>query len=271
MQHINSRVHLIIASLFIFLCLGSCDSKSGTQPSLPSGLSVEEYALKDAPSVEPLTFIPEQRTQDEILAKHEKERENTFPDNSFFDNYQPGRSVQMGNKKLVALETYTAGTVTSSGTFQKVTVEVSLDGEVIYSIPAGDVSPISTIRGLWVYSNHWVLEIAHVTQTISPQNEISLDSIGQIIQDGELLNERYGYEEAFGFQLMNGKLFYFIKREDQIGISYDNHEVKLGYTQIPHYLCCSAAESNPKSAQRMVAFFAQRNDKWFYVEIGVYK
>jgi hypothetical protein len=211
-----------------------------------------------------------QGTQEEILAKHQQERGNSFPDNSFFVNNQPGISVQLGNEKLVALESFT-DKVTSQGTFQKVSVQVSRDGEIIYSIPAGDGSPINTLRGLWSYSNHWALEIAQVTQKFSSQNEISLDSFGQIVQDGELLNERYGYDEAFGFQLMNGKPFYFFKRDGQIGISYDNQEVPLGYAQIPHYQCCSGAGVNPKIAQSMVAFFAQRDGKWYYVEIGVFK
>jgi hypothetical protein len=270
MQRVNNRIFLFIALAFIFLCLGSCNSKHATQPSLPSELSVEEYPLKNAPNVEPLTFMPMQGTQEEILAKHQQERGNSFPNNSFFVNGQPGISVQLGNEKLVALESFT-DTVTSQGTFQKVSVQVSRDGEIIYSIPAGDSSPINTLRGLWAYSNHWALEIAQVTQKISSQNEISLDSSGQIVQDGKLLNERNGYDEAFGFQLMNGKPFYFFKRDGQIGISYDNQEVPLGYAQIPHYQCCSGAELNPKIAQSMVAFFAQRDEKWYYVEIGVFK
>jgi len=116
-----------------------------------------------------------------------------------------------------------------------------------------------------------VLEIAYVTENISLKNEISIESYGMIVQDGEILNNRYNYEEAFGFQLMNGKPFYFYKRDSQINISYDNREIQSRYDQIPHYQCCSGSQLNPKSAKYMVAFFAQRGGKWFYVEIGVYK
>jgi hypothetical protein len=270
MHRINNRIFPVVALSFILLCLGNCNSKHTTQSGLPVELSVEEYPLKNAPNVEPLTFVPIQGTQEEILAKHQQERANSFQDNFGFINGQPSISIQSGNENLVALESFT-DTVTSQGTFQKVTVQVSRDGEIIYSIPAGDSSPINTLQGLWVYSNHWVLEIVHVNQNISSQNEISLDSLGQIIQDGELLNERYGYDDAFGFQLMNGKPFYFFKREGRIGICYDNHEASLGYVQIPHYQCCSGAELNPKIAQNMVAFFAQRDGKWYYVEIGIFE
>jgi hypothetical protein len=160
--------------------------------------------------------------------------------------------------------------VVSSGVFEKVTVEVSRDGRAIYSIPAGDGSPINTLQGLWYFSDHWVLEIAHVDQHISG-NEISLDSFGQVVEDGVILNDRYGYQEAFGYQLMNGKPFYFFKQDGRIGISYDSQEIPLGYDTIPHYGCCSAAAANPRHAHKMVAFFAQRSRKWYYVEIGVYK
>jgi hypothetical protein len=266
LQEDNSKLERYTS---VLLYMMSSFSLHSTQLSLPSELSVEEYPLKNAPNVEPLTFMPMQGTQEEILAKHQQERGNSFPDNSFFVNGQPGISVQLGNEKLVALESFT-DSVTSQGTFQKVSVQLSRGGEIIYSIPAGDGSPINALRGLWAYSNHWALEIAQVTQKISSQNEISLDSFGQIVQDGKLLNERNGYDEAFGFQLMNGKPFYFYKRDGQIGISYDNQEVPLGYAQIPHYQCCSGAELNPKSAQSMVAFFAQWDGKWYYVEIGVF-
>jgi hypothetical protein len=271
MQRINNRVLLLITLLFTLLCLGSCNSKHAAQPSLPSELSVEEYPLKNAPNVEPLAFIPMQGTQEEILEKHQQERGNTFADTSSFYTRWPGIDVSSGDGKFTALESVTDTFVVGNGTFQKVSVQVSRDGKIIYSIPAGDGSPISALQGLWAYANHWTLEIAHVTQIFSPPNEVSLEFYGQIVQDGELLNERYGYDEAFGFQLMNGKPFYFFKRDGRIGISYDSQEVPLGYAQIPHYRCCSGAEVNPKIAQNIVAFFAQRDGEWYYVEIGVFK
>lgn len=270
MSLIKNHRLLLIISFFTFIYLDGCGSKVATPPGLPSGLSVEEYPLKSAPGVEPLTFLPVQGTQEEILAKRQQEREKTFPDNSVVVNRRPGLFIQLGDDKLGTLLSLTKYD-TGAGAFEHVTVQVSRNGEIIYSIPAGDGSPISSVQGLWAYSNHWILEIAHVTQKISPQNEISLETIGQIVEDGELLNERHGYDDAFGFQLMNGKPFYFFKRDNRIDISYDDQEVPLGYAQITHYGCCSGAELNPRIAQNMVAFFAQRDGDWYYVEIGVYK
>jgi hypothetical protein len=71
--------------------------------------------------------------------------------------------------------------------------------------------------------------------------------------------------------MMRGKPFYFFQEEGQIGFVYDGQEYFLGYTQIPHEACCSGAELNPISAENMVAFYAQRDGKWYYVEIGVFE
>jgi len=247
----------------------TCDSPGGT-PCVISlrteGLSVEEYALEETPQVEPLTFAPVEGSAREILSRHQDERRRYFPDRSFSDDGHFALAVSLGNERLVATEIFT-----NTGNTEKGTVEVSRDGETIYTIQGGDPSPITTLRGLWVYDNHWVLEVANVTEERNSQNEVSLDAFGQIIQDGEPLNERYGYQEAFGFQMMRGKPFYFFKKDSQIGISYDNQAVPLGYSQVPHYWCCSGAELNPLSAENMVAFFAWTDGVWYYVEVGVFE
>jgi len=95
--------------------------------------------------------------------------------------------------------------------------------------------------------------------------------LGDIIVDGVSLNQQKGYLETFGFQLMNGKPFFFFKKSGHIGISYNGKEISLEYTQIPHYWCCSGAVFNPEIAENMVSFFAQRNETWYYVGIGVFE
>ena len=88
--------------------------------------------------------------------------------------------------------------------------------------------------------------------------------------DGEILNESHGYEEAFGFQTLNGRPFYFFKRNGKIRASYDNVEIPLDYDRIPHYGCCSAAELNPRRYKDMLDFLATRDGNWYYIEIGVF-
>lgn len=272
MQSFSSYLFQLILLTISLLCSGGCTSNSAFQSTLqmPTGLSIDEYALKEAPQSEPLTFVPVQGSQREILAKHQQERHAHFPDKSYDHNGQFGLSTTFGERELVATYIFADTGSTIGGTSQKVAIQVLLADKVIYTISAGDSSPISSIRGLWVDDNHWILEIANVTQTRTSQNEVTWDAVGQIIQDGRLLNEQYGYQEMFGFQLMRGKPFYFFKEDGQIGISYDNQTALLEYEFIPHYGCCSASELNPISAQNMVAFFAQRDGIWYYVEIGAY-
>jgi hypothetical protein len=148
-------------------------------------------------------------------------------------------------------------------------VTLTSNGSSIYRIPVGDSSPIDSLRGLWTYDGHWALETAYVT-THQNGNEIDSQATGQISIDGQLLNEQLGYQEAFGFQTMHGKPFYFFKQNGTIGVSYDNVAVPLGYDEILHYSCCSGATLNPRVAQNMVAFFARKGIPWYYVEIGVF-
>jgi len=69
---------------------------------------------------------------------------------------------------------------------------------------------------------------------------------------------------------LNNQPFYFFSKSGKIGISYQDRAIALGYNEVPHYNCCSAAELNPRRAFAMVAFFAQRGEQWYYVKAGVF-
>ena len=250
----------------VCLCLGGCDFSNPVSPQtplvLPPELSVEEHALKDRPEVEPLTFVPVKSTQAEILSKHQGERDK-HPDWPYPNH------ASLGNDKLTAI---TDETNTNNGS--KVSVQVSRNGAAIYTIQLGDSSPFGSLRGLWAYDNHWVLEVVHAAAKKIFPNTMDYDVFGEVIQDGISLNKQHGYQETFGFQLMRGKPFYFFKKQGRLGVSYDHREIPLGYTQILHYGCCSASALNPRSAENMVAFFARRGTVrpvWHYVEIGVFE
>jgi hypothetical protein len=267
-------------TVLICLCLGGCDFVNPLPPqmpgALPPGLSVEEHALKNMPEVEPLTFVPVKSTQAEILSKHQDERDKRFPDWS----YSNQRLVSRGDDQLTAINDVTYAHYTDKGQEVSVpvsnSVKVSRNGEVIYTVQVGTASTVAipNLWGLWAYDNHWVLEAAHVTDNIIFSYANGSDVFGEIIQDGISLNKQLGYQETFGFQLMKGKPFYFFKKQGRLGVSYDNREIPLGYTQILHYGCCSAGEYNPRNAENMVAFFARRGtvrQVWHYVEIGVFE
>ncbi len=109
------------------------------------------------------------------------------------------------------------------------------------------------VKGLWSWQGHWLLEID-----------------GFLIQDGESLNQRLGFEEIFGWQLLDGKPFYFFRKGPRIGISYDGQVLPVTYDDIPHYRCCEPAAFNAAGNGDMVWFYGLRDGTWHYVEIGKY-
>ncbi|OGO36474.1 MAG: hypothetical protein A2W35_13020 [Chloroflexi bacterium RBG_16_57_11] len=233
--------------------------------SLLSRLTLDEYALVNPPVFEPLTFLPIQGSQACILAKLNDERLKTYPDNSFFDGKDYAMRTQLGADELVARQQYnetgSAGWVT-----------LLRNGEEIYRVSTGPGGPlpIPALLGLWAYDDHWVLETAQIIQRQEGDLMIK-EPVGQISQDGKLLNDLYGYEELFGFQLMAGEPFYFFTQDGMIGFAYGGQVVMAGYDEIPYYGCCSSGALNPISAENMIAFFAKRDKVWYYVEIGVYE
>ncbi len=261
--------------VIVWLCLAGCAASpvglTLTPTTTPSpGLSIEEYALEAEPQIEPLSFTPRDATQAGVLSKHRGERGARFPDWIYLN----GELIARGDDQLKAREVVTTTERSEQG--QQVVepiamaVDVFRQGELIYSIPLSPTGAIPPIWGLWAYADHWALEVAHVTLIKTPPNIIDSAEFGEVIQDGVAFNKYNGYEESFGFQLLNGKPFYFFKKQGRLGISYDGQEIDRGYTSIPHHGCCSASELNPQISENAVAFFAQRGEVWYYVEIGVF-
>lgn len=221
--------------------------------------------------MEPLSFTPRDATQAEVLSKHRGERGARYPDWAYAND----ELIARGDSQLKAREVFTTTEYIDQGQLVvepvSMTVDVSRQGELLYSIALSPTGAIPARWGLWAYDDHWALEIAHVILTRISPHEIGSHESGEVIRDGVPLNQRHGYEESFGFQLMKGKPFYFFKKQGRLGISYAGQEIMLGYTQIPHHGCCSASALNPQSAENMVAFFAQRDGVWYYVEIGIFE
>jgi hypothetical protein len=270
-HHLPVNIHLALFLFAIAICchalpaLASEDTSSGiTTGSFMSplpGLTIEEYALKSKPAgdVSKPFFEPLYGSEKEILKKHQKERNN-------HQIVGEQNKVQLG-KDVLVVETY----YEVEG---KVGVKLFRNNKIIFTIPLGDNSPVEPIQGFWSYKSHWVLEVAHShNREVKDRGSIYvfLDAIGEIIQDGKSLNKQHGYQESFNFQIMKDKPFYFFKKDDQIGISYDKKEVLLGYDEVPHYYCCEPSMLNPAASRNMVSFFARKNNEWYYVEIGIFK
>ncbi len=252
-------------SSIVFYMLSSFmfSDKAPESPFLSPGVSVEEHELENTPQVDPLTFVPVQGSQEDILKEHEQERLKRFPDNLTMDQGRSAMWAAWKSGRLIARETWNQAN-------DRIDVDVVFGEQTLYFAELGAPNPIQYIQGLWTYNGHWVLETVGTSRQGESQDGLEGAGSGQIIRDEGSLNEKYGYEEAFGFQLIRGKPFYFFREEGRIGFVYDGQEFMPGYSQIPHYGCCSAAEMNPIHAENMVAFFAQRDGRWYYVEIGVF-
>jgi hypothetical protein len=247
----------IRASLALFAVLST--SLVACEPShlrLPGDLVLEEHVLTQPPESDPLSFQPAAGTQEEVLAQHAVERSKVFPITVSTVDENPALWAPWDGNELVAV------LLTAAGDPPQQSVELSADGRVVFTAPAGMPSPLLPLRGLWTYDGHWALEILLATPDVWT---------GQIFVDGELVNQDREYDEAFGFQMLSGKPFFFYRRGDRVGLSYDGQEADLLYDSISHYLCCSEGVLNPTQAENMVAFFAQHGDTWYYVELGTFE
>jgi len=98
----------------------------------------------------------------------------------------------------------------------------------------------------------------------------ALEVEGSLGVDGQLMNPVWGYGEIFDYQLLGGKPFFFFEQDGQVGISYDGQELPVQYDEVIHGECCGGM-NNPRSSEHMVWFYARREGKWYYVEIGEYE
>jgi hypothetical protein len=232
---------------------------SGVAPmesqSLPGGLVLEAFRLSGPPTLDPLTFEPADGTQQAVLARHADDRRNPYElDLVANDQGQPSLTVEWKGSPLAAR-------IVADPATQEQTAEVWRGDHEVFSAPAGFPSPASALQGLWSYGDHWALEILNAT----PDRWT-----GEIYIDGELVNAQMGYDEAFGFQLVDGRPFFFFARGGKVGVNVDGLEADIGFANIPHYECCSGTALNPVKAPAMVAFFAEANDQWWYAEIGAF-
>lgn len=223
------------------------------------GITIEENEIIGQASLDPLTFEPVHGSQQDIKVRHSKDKGKPY---LFPDGFE-----QNGAYVIYPVNVDRHLRVVRAS--ENVKIVLQKDEVTILQIDGGDVSPINPLRGLWVEHEHWILEIAFVRNIIDG-NAIQSNAVGKIYRDSVLLNEEYGYEEMFGFQLLDGKPFYFYKKDRQVYLSYNNEDLPIVYDEIPHYACCSGAELNPIAGSNWIGFWGQRDGVWYYTEIGRY-
>jgi len=246
MRHLHLR---LLAIAMVVALLAACTPSS----QWPGGLVLEEHPLAAAPEPVPLIFEPLDGTQDEILAEHAGDRAGTYS----IEIAAVGGIPVM--RSLGESDDLVAQVVPSAEDPLRQIVKLYRGEEEIFAADAGLPSPALPLQALWTYDGHWALEVLYADADTWA---------GQLYVDGELASATRGYEEAFAFQLLDGKPFYFFLRGGSVGISYNGEEADLGYDEVIHYRCCAESMLNPVQAVNMVAFFAVRDSLWYYVELG---
>jgi hypothetical protein len=170
--------------------------------------------------------------------------------------------AKVGNDLLTAVLSY-------NHDYSQSWVIVQRNGIETYRISTGPASPVEPLRGFWSYDSHWVLEVAPIIEKKIGNNGIEIDTKGQLIEDGRSLNSQYGYEEAFNFQTLGGRPFYFFQKNGRIDAWFDGQVVPLGYDNISHYGCCSAAQGNPRMFTNLIVFFGSRGQADYFVQISL--
>jgi hypothetical protein len=129
---------------------------------------------------------------------------------------------------------------------------------------------MDAVFGVWVHGEHWYMEMAHVEYE-TEGNVTKGITLGEIYRSGESLSELFGYDETFGFQILAAEPFYFFNKGGEIGLNYAGEEVLLGFDEVSYHNCCGFSLYNPTHYENMVAFFASREGKRYYVEAGVFE
>jgi hypothetical protein len=247
----NSSISRVVVLLLFVIALSGCTLLQ----QRTSKLQLDEYQLTGAPELVPLGFKPLQVSQEAVLAKRVSERALIVSNEAFPIDGNPAITSLGENAELKAV------VVMATPGQPDQTVRLFRGDELLFEAAAGMPSPVVPVQALWTYDGHWALEILFADESTWA---------GQIFIDGELVNDKKGYDEAFGLQLLAEKPFFFYMRDGHAGYSYDGKETDLEYTEIPHYRCCAETEINPLPAQNMAAFFAAKNQEWFYVELGAF-
>ncbi len=113
-----------------------------------------------------------------------------------------------------------------------------------FSTVNGTTLPLRFFQG---WENHWVLGVGNF-----------------IIQDGEILNEKYDYEEAFSWSIVNDKPLYFFRKGNRVGISYNGEILPIYYHNIHHGIW-GGQGNEPLTWGNSLRFFGQRDGVWYVV------
>jgi hypothetical protein len=117
------------------------------------------------------------------------------------------------------------------------------DQEVLYSFFV-NTEPIYSTKYFKIWNDHWVW----VTRDF-------------LIIDGEILNEKLGFQEIFNWRLINDKPAYLFRKDGRVGFSYDGKIIPLEYQDVAR----NWWSNKPYIGDNSAHFFAERDGIWYYV------
>lgn len=218
---------------------------------LPEGLEIEEYVWDES-----LSF-------DEIRRRHNGEMEKPYTSSY---PYQPPFFYGTGDRthavNVVLDNSIVVSTQRLDG--EKWSVIVTESGNNIFETKVAEISGVNGLLEIWGYGEHWALVIIPY-----PINDVNPPV--DVIFDGKSLSKNHNYIEAFGFQFLDGKPFYFFKTEEGIGISYDNIDTQLNYDEVPWHNRWVGYDYNPIPYKNLVEFFGTREQTTYWVVVGVFQ
>ncbi len=89
---------------------------------------------------------------------------------------------------------------------------------------------------------------------------------GEIYRDGVSLNEKYGYDEAFGMSVLDGEISFFFKQEGRIGFRWGDLEQLLPFDEID--IDRLSILDRPYSFTKAKAFYAKSGYQWYYAVLN---
>lgn len=208
---------------------------------LPGNLEIEEY---------PVTREEVWAIQDLVLARH--------PNHVMLKRYvNPSTAedflITVDGEEILVQQT-TAWKDKTSGLHAF--IFLSKNNDVFRTIDCGPRWPVGPILTAWTFENVLILQTTH-------------DEMLDVWWDGEFLNQREGYQSSLGFQILNGKPFYFFRRDDKMWLSYDGNEALLPYDKIETSYCCMRYPiPSPNHFEDMITYFAIENGQEIFGVIG---
>lgn len=123
----------------------------------------------------------------------------------------------------------------------------NLQHELIFSFASYYVTHVP-IKKFKDWNSHWILEVSNF-----------------VVQDGNILNEKYNFEEVFDWFLIKEKPFYFFRKGPRVGLSYNDKFFSTYYHEVIHGYCCGLTLNNPQFKDDVLRFFGKRDGIWYYV------